>query len=71
MIQPAAARTLERARAFGIDVTLLVENLRRTPEERVRRAQDLLDSVVALRAEARAWRERGSPPPGSVPPDRG
>ena len=44
--------------AFGIDITLLIENLRLTPTERVQRAQQMLDSVVALQAEARAWRER-------------
>lgn len=47
-----------RAIAFGVDITLLIENLRLTPTERVQQAQQMLDSVVALQAEARAWRER-------------
>ena len=54
--QPASA--VERAIAFGLDVTLLIENLRLTPTERVQRAQQILDSVVALQAEVKAWRER-------------
>ncbi len=49
---------VERAIAFGIDVTLLIENLRLTPTERVLRGQAMLDSVVALQAEVKAWRSR-------------
>ncbi len=49
---------VERAIAFGVDITLLIENLRLTPTERVRRAQQMLDSVVALQAEVKTWRER-------------
>jgi len=49
---------VERAIAFGVDVTLLIENLRLTPTERVERAQQMLDSVAALQAEVKAWRER-------------
>lgn len=55
---PDASPAIERARAFGVDLTLLVSNLRLTPTERVRRSQRMLDSVLALQAEARAWRER-------------
>jgi len=60
MTPPTTGSPLERARAFGIDLSLLFENLRRSPTERVRRAQDSLDSVLAVRAEAQAWRERQS-----------
>ncbi len=49
---------VERAIAFGIDVTLLIENLRLTPTERVLRGQAMLESVVALQAEVKAWRSR-------------
>ncbi len=49
---------VERAIEFGIDVTLLIENLRLTPTERVLRGQAMLDSVVALQAEVKAWRSR-------------
>jgi len=49
---------VERALAFGADISLLIKNLRLTPTERVERAQQMLDSVVALQAEVKACRER-------------
>jgi len=49
---------VERARAFGIDVTLLLENLRLTPEQRLEKAQRSLASMAALRAEADGQRPR-------------
>jgi hypothetical protein len=49
---------VERARAFGIDVTLLLENLRLTPEQRLEKAQRGLGSMAALRAEADGQRPR-------------
>lgn len=55
---PAPASAVERAIAFGVDITLLVKNLRLTPTERIQQAQQVLDSVTALKAEVRAWRKR-------------
>jgi len=55
---PLTTSAVERAIAFGIDITLLVENLRLTPTERVRRGQAMLDSVIALQAEIKVWRFR-------------
>jgi len=55
---PPAESAVERAIAFGIDMTLLIENLRLTPTERVKRGQAMLDSVVALQTEIQAWRSR-------------
>jgi hypothetical protein len=49
---------LARARDFGIDITLLIENLKLTPTERLRKAQAVLESVVAFQAEVRAFRAR-------------
>jgi len=40
----------------GIDETLLVEQLRRTPEERMRRVEDLQHAIIEL-AEARRRQE--------------
>ncbi|MBI4630317.1 MAG: hypothetical protein HY740_01085 [Chloroflexi bacterium] len=51
---------VERAIEFGIDVTLLIENLRLTPTERVMRAQQVLNSVVSFQAEVKKSRERKS-----------
>jgi hypothetical protein len=48
---------VERARAFGVDVTLLVENLRLTPRERLRKAQEAARSLAALRAAAETSRK--------------
>lgn len=45
--QPAVKQAIE----YGIDVTLLIENLRRTPTERLRRHQQVLESMIALREE--------------------
>ena len=55
---PPSLSAVERAIAFGVDITLLIENLRLTPTERVLRGQAMLDSVVALQAEVKAWRSR-------------
>ncbi len=59
---PTDPSAVERAIAFGVDITLLIENLRLTPTERVQRAQRMLDAVVAVQAEAQAWRERQRQP---------
>jgi len=55
---PPDESAVARATAFGIDITLLIENLRLTPTERVQRLQQMLDSVVALQAEVKTRRER-------------
>jgi hypothetical protein len=49
---------IRRAIEFGIDLTLLLENLKYAPTERVRRAQRTLDSLVAFDAEVAASRQR-------------
>lgn len=45
----AAARAVE----FGIDLTLTLENLRLTPEERIRKLDDQLAGIAWLKASAR------------------
>lgn len=46
---------VQRAEAYGIDVSLLEENLRLTPEERIVRHDQALELVSALReAKTRA-----------------
>jgi len=52
---------VRRAVDFGVDVTLLLENLKYSPTERVRRAQRSLESVVAFAAAAAATQERRQP----------
>jgi hypothetical protein len=45
----AAARAVE----FGIDLTLTLENLRLTPEERIRKLDQFIISIARLKASAR------------------
>lgn len=45
----AAARAVE----FGIDLTLTLENLRLTPEERIRQLQASIVGIAKLKATAR------------------
>ena len=53
---------VETARAYGIDISLLVESLRLTPAERLAR---LDEQVEALRELRRAARRAGLLPEGS------
>jgi hypothetical protein len=41
------------ARDFGIDLTLTIENLRLTPEQRIRWLDELRDGIRKLKATAR------------------
>ncbi len=56
----AASGAVDRAEAFGVDLTLLIENLRRTPTERLRWAERTLHSVVAFQEETRRARRQPS-----------
>jgi hypothetical protein len=49
----AAARAIE----FGIDLTLTLENLRLTPEERIRQLESFIRSVAELKKSARRIRQ--------------
>jgi hypothetical protein len=55
----AAARAVE----FGIDLTLTVENLRLTPEQRIRQLDDHIAGIAKLRATAKRL---GRTPPSHV-----
>lgn len=56
--QSETEAALRQAEEFGVDLSLLRSNLRLTPTERVQRAQAMLDSIMALKAEAQKWRIR-------------
>jgi hypothetical protein len=45
----AAARAVE----FGIDLTLTLENLRLTPEERIRKLDSFISGIARLKVSAR------------------
>lgn len=52
LLNPPPGGRIEAARAHGIDLTLLVERLRRTPEERVRDLQRAAADLEAVRGKA-------------------
>ena len=58
---PPPKTAVERAIEFGIDISLLLENLKLTPTERLRKAQQVLDSLVSFQqevAKARALKDQ-------------
>ena len=53
---PRPGSRIEAARDFGIDLTLLIEQLRRTPAERVRVMHDACVAAAEVRGIARRKR---------------
>lgn len=53
LLNPPPGGRIEAARDHGVDLTLLVERLRKTPEERVRDLQRAAESLAALRGKGR------------------
>jgi hypothetical protein len=51
--RPVPGSRIAAARDFGIDLTLLIEQLRLTPAERVRRLHDASDAAERYRGTAR------------------
>ena len=54
---PRPGSRIEAAQRFGIDLTLLIENLRLTPEERLRKMTKAAEDLRQLRGAARRKRE--------------
>lgn len=52
-LNPPPGSAAERAAAFGIDLTLTLQNLRLTPEERIRKLDDHIAGIAKLKATAR------------------
>jgi hypothetical protein len=50
---PRPGSRIAQAQQFGVDLTLLIENLRLTPAERVRRMHDVIVTVDQVRGAAR------------------
>jgi hypothetical protein len=50
---PAPGSRIEAAKEFGIDLTLLIEQLRLTPAERANRMHDLAQLADSVRGAAR------------------
>jgi hypothetical protein len=57
-LNPPAGSAASRAADFGIDLTLTLENLRLTPEERIRKLDSFIRGIAELKNSAR----RISPP---------
>jgi len=52
-LNPPPGSAAERAAKFGIDLTLTLENLRLTPEERIRKLDNFIEGVAKLKASLR------------------
>ena len=57
---PRPGSAIARARDYGIDLTLLIERLRRTPEERVRDLQRAIKGMEAMRGRGRPGGRRSA-----------
>jgi len=51
-LNPPRSSAAERAVEFGIDLTLTLENLRLTPEERIRKLHEHIAGIKWLKANA-------------------
>lgn len=49
-LNPPPGSAAERAVEFGIDLTLTLENLRLTPEERIRKLDSFIKDIADLKA---------------------
>lgn len=52
-LNPAPGSAAARAVEFGIDLTLTLENLRLTPEERIRKLDNFIRGVAELKQSIR------------------
>ena len=60
LLNPPSGGRIEAARAHGVDLTLLVERLRKTLEERLRDLQRAINDIEAVCGKAlKASRVRG------------
>ncbi len=64
---PRSGGAIAAARDFGVDLTLLIERLRRTPDERVRDLQKAMENLEAIRGRAKLTRD----PSREVDPTKG
>jgi hypothetical protein len=55
LLNPPPGSAAARARDFGIDLTLLIERLKRTPEERLDDLQRVMRSLAEARQSAKPF----------------
>ncbi len=60
LLNPKPGSKIAAAQEFGIDLTLLVENLRLTPDQRVRNLQQSMFSLEELKRQAKVSRKQGN-----------
>ena len=60
-LNPPAGSAASRAAEFGIDLTLTLENLRLTPEERIRKLDSFIRGIAELRNSARRISPNATP----------
>lgn len=53
LLYPPAGSAAARAVQFGIDLTLILGNLRLTPEERIRKLDSFIEGVAQLKNSTR------------------
>ena len=53
LLNPKPGTAAAAARDFGIDLTLTIQNLRLTPEERIRRLDDFVDGIKQIQSSLR------------------
>ena len=53
LLHPAPGSRIEAAQTYGIDLTLLISQLRQTPAERLRNAQRVATDLEKVRGAAR------------------
>jgi hypothetical protein len=64
-LNPPPGSAAERAVEFGIDLSLTLENLRLTPEERIRKLDAFIEDITNLRTAV----QRQNPHNGSIKQD--
>ena len=53
LLNPPPGSRIEAAKKYGVDLTLLIEQLRLTPEERVRKLESATEALAKVRGIAR------------------
>jgi len=58
LLNPKPGSKIAAAKEFGIDLTLLIKNLRLTPQQRVDNLQKSMRSLDKFQREAELWRKQ-------------
>lgn len=61
LLNPPPGSAAERAKEFGIDLTLTVDRLQRTSEQRLVELQSFVEQIEELRESVRRSRQQAQP----------